>query len=382
LPSTTAASERAVKRLHREARALASLKSAHIVQIHDFGVDGGVPFLVMELLVGEPLSERLARVGKLPLDQAVAMVQQACRGLAAAHAQGIVHRDIKPSNLFVARTPEGEVLKILDFGLAKPLHQDGSVTLSREILGTPLYMSPEHIDGVSLDSRADLWSLSAVAFLMLTGADAFRSPHTSAVLARIGSGEAPAASAVAPEVSSRVDAFFARAFAKQIDLRFQNSTELAREFAALVAPEDESAIEAEFFRSSDTLSMGGIDAAPRRAHGGRRWWTAGLIAIVALLLVGLGLSGARRQTSPAAQPAAASSPALATSPAPQRPATSEPIAVPTVPPPASAPAPVRFGNASRSSPLGNPRAPAPPAPSASTPPAAVSKKTFDPMFGL
>jgi eukaryotic-like serine/threonine-protein kinase len=370
--------ERAVKRFRREARAAARLKSFHIVHIYDFGVDADVPFLVMELLEGENLSERLKRVGKLSLPQASALIDQASKGLAAAHAQSIVHRDVKPSNFFLARSPDGELLKVLDFGIAKPEDDDVTVTTSHEVVGSPLYMSPEQTNGLELDLRTDVWSLAAVVFRMITGVDAFRAPTTSAVLLKICSGRAPLASAVAPELPSAVDAFFAKAFAAELEQRFQSSAELASALAALAGRSDDATIETsvDFYRTKATLPL-----TPLRAPAGRRrkpWaWIGAIVVMLVLALLVL------HQYAP--DPAASRSEGL----------TPEPVSLAPTPPTASSS--VSFAPSepsvapSLSSPLPSERRGPRPvrtkvapkaAASTSTPERPLDRKSKDPLFGL
>jgi serine/threonine protein kinase len=134
-----------VRRFQREARAAARLRSAHVARIHDYGMEQGAPYIAMELLEGETLAERLSREGRLSVARLAAIVAQLAKGLGEAHAAGIVHRDLKPSNVFLARVAGEEVVKILDFGIAKELTgraHDTAVTDSGILLGSPRYMSP------------------------------------------------------------------------------------------------------------------------------------------------------------------------------------------------------------------------------------------------
>jgi serine/threonine-protein kinase len=226
----------AVHRFRREARAAAGLKSPHIVQVIDFGIDGELPFLVMELLRGESLAARVKRFGRLDFETTAIWLEQAARGLAVAHRQGIVHRDVKPSNLFIAREGRGETLKLLDFGLAKGEEVDdgdGTLTDSRVVLGSPRYMSPEQASGDPVDARSDVWALAAVTFRMLTGCDAFSARSNNQVFAAIRAGAAPLASSVAPGLPKEADSFFAKAFARAPEERFQSVEQLSRAFALL-----------------------------------------------------------------------------------------------------------------------------------------------------
>ncbi len=167
-----------LERFRREARAAGALENENIVSVIDFGsAADGVPYLVMEFLVGEDLASLLRRDGPLSVVRAVNIIIQACRGLDAAHAAGIVHRDLKPENLFVCRRGDGtDLVKLLDFGIAK-LSQAGvlgpvtPVTRSGATLGTPFYMPPEQARGAKvIDQRADIYSLGVILFEALSGA--------------------------------------------------------------------------------------------------------------------------------------------------------------------------------------------------------------------
>ncbi len=183
LPPAFAADADRVARFEREARLLASLNHPHIGAIYGFEDAGDVPALVLELVEGDTLDDRVCR-GPLPLSEAVAVAQQIAGALDAAHGSGIIHRDLKPSNIKI--TPEG-VVKLLDFGIAKALAGDGSApdlsaspTLTADgtslgvILGTAAYMSPEQARGKALDKRTDIWAFGCVLYQMLTGRAAFR----------------------------------------------------------------------------------------------------------------------------------------------------------------------------------------------------------------
>src|SRR6516225_9499515 len=172
-------------RFHREAQVLASLNHPHIAHIYGLEEAAGVEFLVLELVEGETLANRIAR-GALPLDEALPIARQIADALAAAHDRGIVHRDLKPAN--VALTPDGQV-KVLDFGLAKALETDPSLaspavnapptmtspamTALGIVLGTAAYMAPEQAKGRPADKRSDIWSFGLIVFEMLAGRPVF-----------------------------------------------------------------------------------------------------------------------------------------------------------------------------------------------------------------
>jgi eukaryotic-like serine/threonine-protein kinase len=172
-----AGEEEILERFRREARTAGALENENIVSVVDFGIaSDGIPYLVMEMLVGEDLAQLLRREGPLPVVRAVNLIIQACRGLDAAHAAGIVHRDLKPENLFICRRGDGtDLVKILDFGIAK-LSQAGvlgpvtSVTRAGSTMGTPFYMPPEQARGAKeVDQRADIYSLGVILFEALSG---------------------------------------------------------------------------------------------------------------------------------------------------------------------------------------------------------------------
>src|SRR5690606_30567652 len=153
-------------RFRREARTVARLSHPNIVTGHDLGVDGGVTYLVMELIEGTSLATRLAK-GPLTVGDAVAIAGQVCDALAAAHAAGIVHRDIKPGNILL--TPAGTV-KVCDFGIARLLHASPTqLTTTGTVIGTSEYMAPEQASGAPVDGRTDLYALGCVLYAMLTG---------------------------------------------------------------------------------------------------------------------------------------------------------------------------------------------------------------------
>ena len=173
---SSAGSAEARARFEREAKACAQLSSPHIVGVYDVGVAEDVPFLVMELLQGEDLGSRLRREGRLSVSAAAALLIPVCKALRRAHDAGIVHRDIKPSNIFIVRDDDAEVVKVLDFGVAKftLLRSEGTLTQAGALLGSPNYMSPEQVRNRDVDARSDLWSLGVVFFQAVTGQLPFR----------------------------------------------------------------------------------------------------------------------------------------------------------------------------------------------------------------
>ncbi|HTQ06083.1 MAG TPA: serine/threonine-protein kinase [Polyangiaceae bacterium] len=217
----------AMRRFEREARAAASLRSQHVVQVLDFGVDGDTPYLVMEFLEGESLGSRLARDGRLTPHDTWLVVSQVCRAITRAHAEGFVHRDLKPDNVFLVEDDPDFLVKVLDFGIAKALQSPASkaagvLTQSGTVLGTPHYMSPEQAEGRDVDSRSDLWSLGIIAFECITGQLPFDGASLPALMRSICYDPIVVPSTVA-SVPPAFDAWFARATSRDLDRRFQSA---------------------------------------------------------------------------------------------------------------------------------------------------------------
>jgi serine/threonine protein kinase len=236
-----------IERFVREARAAASVKSPHIVEVYDSGrLEDGRPFIAMELLEGESLYDRMARVRLIDTTTTVRIIGQVAKGLTKAHAIGIVHRDLKPENIHICKTDDGEeIAKILDFGLAKfysPVEVDEkTVRLTREgaVFGTPAYMSPEQVKGHgSVDHRADLWALGCMAFECLTGRPVWNTDQGVAMtFAAIATAPLPPPSRLRPDLPPAFELWFYRALERDPDKRFQTAKELADELAkALDAP--------------------------------------------------------------------------------------------------------------------------------------------------
>ncbi|MBA3502270.1 MAG: serine/threonine protein kinase, partial [Deltaproteobacteria bacterium] len=177
----------AVKRFLREARLSSRLSQPNIVNVYDFGqTEDGILYIAMELLRGHTLGRELESMRPLSVRRVIAIAQQLCDALDAAHSQGIVHRDLKPNNIVILDDPPGrDLIKVLDFGLAKSLITDTSslVTNTNAILGTPLYMPPEQIEGKPSDQRADLYSLGCILYQMLSGRPPFTGETVNVVLA-------------------------------------------------------------------------------------------------------------------------------------------------------------------------------------------------------
>jgi serine/threonine protein kinase len=224
-----AASTEARARFEQEAQAVARLRSPNVVQILDHGVWEDIPYIAMELLEGEDLAKRLGRRGTLDPQEISAIITQVARALTKAHAAGLVHRDLKPANIFLVQDDDGEVAKILDFGVAKQTQAPlaGNHTKTGSLLGTPQYVSPEQARGTkTVDYRSDLWSLGVIVYKSITGQLPFQSDTLVDLLVQIVFSPLPVPSLVAP-VPAGFDAWWARAVARDPAARFQSAREMA-----------------------------------------------------------------------------------------------------------------------------------------------------------
>ncbi len=236
IESEYADSQEARSRFDKEAKAAATIQSKHAIQIYDHGVtEDGKPYIVMELLQGEPLDKRIERLGRLTLQDTARILQQVCRGLARAHERGVIHRDLKPENIFIVRADDDdeEFAKVLDFGIAKMSNGPGnpgltSSTKTGAVLGTPFYMSPEQARGLrNVDHRTDVWSLGVIAFKCITGRLPFDGESVGDLLVKICTAPVPVPSQVVPGVPPNFDAWFMRALEREPERRFANVTELS-----------------------------------------------------------------------------------------------------------------------------------------------------------
>jgi eukaryotic-like serine/threonine-protein kinase len=268
---TYAASERSRQRFELEAMSVARLHSPYIVQVFDYGVDHDAPFIVMELLSGEDLRSRIKRERRLGVGVMARVLAQAAAGLSDAHDAGMVHRDMKPGNLFLTRTRSGEIVKILDFGVAKAGEavDEAEITERGSMVGTPQYMSPEQIRCLpEVDARSDLFSLGVIVYRGLTGALPFKGKTTSDLAVNICSSDFVPPSQLVPDLPPGIDDFMNIALARAPSERFPNATAMAEAFSLLM-PDGIMAL-------SDSLDGPPSLAPPRSSRSGAPITAGGL----------------------------------------------------------------------------------------------------------
>ncbi len=348
---TISSDEEAMRRCRREARAAAALRSPHVVQVLDFGRDeaADASFIAMELIEGESLAQRLGRVGRLDPSETVRIVNHVARALARAHEVGIVHRDLKPANVFLERNDDEETAKVLDFGTARIRERAGNLAESAPstgiVVGTPYYMSPEHISGGAVDHRTDLWALGVLACECLVGHRPFDATDIGRLVLQICTLPAPIPSQLWA-VPAGFDAWFRRATEREPARRFQSARALADELRRACGVDAGARLGSSALPAGPTtaeLAPTGPVQAPAPASGRpRRRGRAALVFLAAGAALAIpALVGRERRPAPAADTRAASA-----SPAPR------PAAAPLdpAPPPRSTPigfagqAPLRAGH--------------------------------------
>jgi serine/threonine protein kinase len=279
LPRNLAEDPEALARFEREAKAVAALSHPNILAIHDFGQHEGTVYAAMELLEGETLRQRLAD-GALPARKALDIALQIAAGLAAAHDKGIVHRDLKPENVFITRAAQ---VKVLDFGLARiePLAPDvgdtPTLSLATEpgrVMGTVGYMAPEQVRGRAVDARADIFSLGAVLYEMLTGKRAFRGESPVETLNAVLKDDPPSLFESTRNVSPALERIVRRCLEKRPEERFRTAHDLA------------IALEAISSGSTRSLDAGTLEGEAKAPRDGRRR----LVERVAFVAVGVALA--------------------------------------------------------------------------------------------
>jgi Tol biopolymer transport system component len=279
LPSELSSHPERLQRFEREARAASALNHPHIVVVHDVGREEGIDFLVMELVEGQTLAERLAR-GPLALEEVLRSGEQICSALEACHRMGLVHRDLKPANIMLTRAG----VKLVDFGLARAFDTEAPSSssamtaaspLTREgiIVGTLAYMAPEQLQGGPVDARCDIFALGAVLYEATTGRRAFAGDTTTAIARAILTTDPPPASTHAPRCPRSLDRLIQFCLEKDPDRRFRSAHDVGLQLSAIA---------------------GAGDAAPS-SRSRTSYWPAGVLALacaaITALVVGLSTRG-------------------------------------------------------------------------------------------
>lgn len=331
--------EGAITRFEREARAAAGILSQHVVRIFEVGeLPSGAPYMVMEYLEGKDLGEIVGPDKPLPIDDAVDYVLQTCEAMAEAHKSGIVHRDLKPSNLFLAERPDGtKIIKVLDFGISKfsadsPVigKEGASLTATRAMMGSPLYMSPEQVRSAkNVDRRSDIWSLGVILYELMSGRLPFESDNAGAICAMIVADEPVPLKWMKHEVPTDLEAIVMRCLAKEPAARYQDVAELAgalRPFASKVGHRAAAQAVRTMENASGILPT--LHAAPIKLDLGERAAAAPMSKSATVAAT----PGARRSPSSRPPAASASSPPpaahVSTRPPPPHPAPAIPMMVP------------------------------------------------------
>ena len=300
----------AIARFQREIQVTAKLAHPNIIQVSDFGtIPTGEPYLIMELLEGEDLEQRLARVDRLPLDRALHIVKQMASALAVTHAEGIVHRDLKPANVFLVAVPgDADFVKVVDFGISKVLKASTTkLTRAQMIVGTPEYMAPEQAAGKvdEIDHRSDQWSLACIVWRMLVGQQPFVGPDVNTILHQVMNGEPPALGPAFAKLMPRdIESVLRRALSKRQQDRFPTITAFARTLETAAAPHLAAAAAAPHAPAPKPQAPGLVGAKPRPDRRGG--WALLVIIGVALIVGAVVL--VRLDSLPFLRPKPASSP--------------------------------------------------------------------------
>ncbi|HEX3904970.1 MAG TPA: serine/threonine-protein kinase [Polyangia bacterium] len=315
-----ATSKEAMARFRREALAAGRINHPNVVAIFDVVEHQASACIVMELLHGETLATRLKRTGPLPVAEAVAILLPAMRGVAAAHARGVIHRDLKPDNLFLCLGEGGSIrdCKVLDFGVSKLAVADaattGDITLSGDVVGTPEYMAPEQVrSGKNVDRRLDVYSLGVVFYETLAGRPPFVGEHFSGLMLDIMQREPPSLTSLRPEVPKQLAGVIHRALEKDVDRRFQDM------------PAFIEAVEAAAHEELQQPTPNTSQPPSRSSQRLRLTRSAGFAVgafVVLLMALGVRLTQTKRPAPPAIAPTAAVEPPPATAPVTAPPPTS------------------------------------------------------------
>ncbi len=322
------------RRFEIEARAAASIDTKHAVKVYDYGLtEAGLPYIVMEYLEGESLSEALIRRGPMPVKEAALVIAQAGKALAKAHAANIVHRDLKPDNIFLATNIDeseggelGYVVKLVDFGIAKILDVDApgrgglqGPTQEGSVIGTPNFMSPEQLTvGGTPNALTDIWSLGACAFAALTARIPFEGEVLGDIVLKVCVEPLPVPSQFADDIPPGLDAWFLRACHREAAQRFQRVDEMSEQLlkvcglgAVRVQTYDEDRVQYAL-RPANQAALDDLENLPTGGMNAKTALLTGIIVGVSLMVAVLGFLAWRANQSE--EPAPAPAPSAKTAP--------------------------------------------------------------------
>jgi len=277
-----------LERFRREARAVAQLNHPHVVTVIDAGEDDGAPYIVFEYVEGETLKDRIRRLGRLPVSEAVAYAIEIGRALEAAHASRLVHRDVKPQNVLI--DPDGRA-KVTDFGIARSLETQG-LTATGRVLGTTDYVSPEQALGHEVTGQSDIYSLGIVLYEMLTGEVPFNADTQVAVAMKHVRDPLPDVQRRRPEISASLAAVVERATAKETQNRYQDVGAMVHDLEEVLAIEAARTGQATGEATTVLQSLSGdtADFAPTRMRRPKRALAMTLLVLALLAATGVFLA--------------------------------------------------------------------------------------------
>jgi serine/threonine protein kinase len=355
LPQSAAASPEWRRRFEREARALSALSHPNVVPFTASGIDGGVPYLVMELLEGKTLAELIGE-GPVAPARSLDIVRQMLRGLSAAHDQALAHRDLKPANIFLQALPDGaDHVRLLDFGMAKFLEGVSSPSMAENlprvgvVFGTPSYMSPEQAKAERVDTRADIYAAGAILFELLAGRPPYVADTPEGVMEALVSEPVPSLAKLGPElpIARLVQAVIERAMAKKPADRYPKALWMLSALEAIdggspvaatnaePAPtlKDLPPVSARPDREPPTRKLPRVPSARRARKVGWHPWRTAIVLVALAASVTTGVTFLRRHRGPPVQEA---KPVAAQVPAPDPQMTPTPPAHAPPPPPTRA----------------------------------------------
>jgi eukaryotic-like serine/threonine-protein kinase len=293
-----------LERFRREARAVAQLNHPHVVTVIDAGEDEGAPYIVFEYVEGETLKERIRRLGRLPIDEAIAYAIEIGRALECAHTHKLVHRDVKPQNVLI--DPDGRA-KVTDFGIARSLEAQG-LTATGRVLGTTDYVSPEQALGHEVTEQSDIYSLGIVLYEMLTGEAPFKADTQVAVAMKHVREPMPDAQRRRPEISATLAAVVERATAKETQNRYATVDDMVHDLEEVLAIEAARTGQATGEATTVLRSLSGdtADFAPQRLrHPKRALFLTFAVLALAGLVIGYFATRTEQGPGPAATPSGA-----------------------------------------------------------------------------